>query len=93
MSSVKKGRKIKLDPLRVAGWRQSKGASIAATAGHFGISRRTVTNYCRDYGEAAKQARNDWRFNRRVDEYEKGIAEGDRDLAVLMAQTDVLRGD
>lgn len=92
MNNVKKGRKLKIDPLRVAGWRQSKGASIAETAKHFGVSDRTVTNYCRTYGEAAKQARNVWRFNRRVDEYEKGIAEGDRELAVLMAQTDALKG-
>lgn len=57
MTDIKKGRKFSIDPLRVAGWRQSKGKSIAETAKHFGISPRTVTNYCRDHGEPARQAR------------------------------------
>lgn len=40
------GRPQKVDPQEVAGWRQENGASIAETAGHFGISAATVSRAC-----------------------------------------------
>lgn len=64
MSELKKGRKVKVDPLRVAGWRQTRNASIAETAKHFGISEKTVSNYCRDHGEQAKRNRELWNIRR-----------------------------
>lgn len=77
---------MKLDPRRVAGWRQSKRASIAQTATHFGISRRTVTNYCRDYGAEAQEARRLWPINKMLEQYDREIAEGERWLEIFKAR-------
>lgn len=81
MSELKKGRPLKVDPLRVAGWRQTRRASIARTAKHFGICRKTVSNYCREYGEAAAMARAEWRFQRDL----KEMADMEREEAHIQA--------
>lgn len=88
MSETKMGRPMKVDPLRVAGWRQTRGASIAETAKHFGISRKTVTNYCRDFGEAAERARKEWIFQRDLAELNKmdeAVAQMRRRMAAYLS--------
>lgn len=40
------GRPLAADPKEVAQWRAANGASIADTAGHFGLSVSTVKRYC-----------------------------------------------
>ena len=42
------GRPKAADASTVAAWRQAEGASISATAAHFGISTASVSRYCRD---------------------------------------------
>jgi hypothetical protein len=86
MSKSKAGRKFAVNPLRVAGWRQTRNASIAETATHFGISRRTVTNYCRDHGQAAADARAIWKFNKEVADIEAGRNTDALDYSVAMVQ-------
>lgn len=71
MSEVKKGRKVKADPVKVAAWRQARKASIAETAKRFGISEKTVSNYCRDFGEEAERQREQWRIKREHEEWEE----------------------
>lgn len=44
---MKKGRKVKVDPMKVAAWRQARKASIGETAKRFGISTATVKQNCR----------------------------------------------
>lgn len=46
------GRPVAADAAEVARWRSDAGASIAATAQHWGLSAATVKRYCR--GAAAK---------------------------------------
>ena len=41
------GRPYAADAAAVAAWRKANGASITATAGHFGLSLATVKRYCR----------------------------------------------
>ena len=77
---------MKLDPRRVAGWRQSKRMSIAQTAAHFNISRRTVTNYCRDYGDEAREARRVWPIKQKLAELDREIADGERYLELFKAR-------
>lgn len=73
MSDVKKGRKVKVDPVTVARWRQARKASIVETAKRFGISEKTVSNYCRDFGEEAERQRSEWRAKKEIEEAE-GLA-------------------
>ncbi len=40
------GRPLEGNPQEVRAWRATNGASIAATAGHFGLSLSTVKRYC-----------------------------------------------
>lgn len=43
---VSLGRPVKGDAAQVAAWRTANGASIAATAAHWGLSLATVKRYC-----------------------------------------------
>lgn len=80
MSEVTKGRPFAVNPLSVAGWRQTRNASIARTATHYGISRKTVSNYCRDYREQAQKNREVFRLEKIVERLDREIAEGERYL-------------
>lgn len=62
MSETKRGRgrPHKWHPQIIAGWRQAKGASIAETAKKWSVSADTVKRACRDHGEGALLARQDW---------------------------------
>lgn len=84
MSDVKKGRKVKVDPVTVARWRQARKASIAATAKRFGISAKTVSNYCRDFGAEAERQRAEWRTKREIEEADL-LDEGARNFATLLS--------
>jgi hypothetical protein len=53
----KGGRPRKVDPIKVVRWRRRNKASIAATAKHFGVCKRTVANA----GAAWIAARDVWR--------------------------------
>lgn len=71
MNEVTKGRPIKVDPIKVAAWRQARKASIAATAKRFAISPATVKRYCRDHGAEAEIARADWRLQNEIADAER----------------------
>ena len=71
MSDIKAGRKVKVDPVKVAAWRQARKATIGETAKRFGIGDATVKRYCRDYGAAAEKARADWRLEQEIREAEE----------------------
>lgn len=58
---VRAGRPRVLDSKSVASWRQENGASIAATAAHFGISAATVSRYCATERDARDAAIAEWR--------------------------------
>jgi len=83
LSDVKKGRKVKVEPVLVARWRQARKASIAETAKRFGISEKTVSNYCRDFGEEAERQRAEWRTQREIEEADQ-LEEGALRFASLV---------
>jgi transcriptional regulator with XRE-family HTH domain len=70
MSEVKAGRKVKIDPIKVAAWRQARKASIKETAARFGIGDATVKRYCQKHGAEAEQARADYRIEQEIREAE-----------------------
>lgn len=60
----KMGRPPKVDPIKLVAWRQAHKATAAETAARWKVSKRTVQQLCRDYGEAAKQERKRWQMER-----------------------------
>lgn len=73
-SRRKGGRPRKVDPIKVVRWRRKNKATIAETAAHFGISKRTVANA----QSAWIAARDDWRAEQ--------IAQADKLTAYVEAQ-------
>jgi transposase len=78
VSETKKGRKPKANPIAVAAWRQARNASALETAKRFDISEKTVRNYCRDFGDAARASREQWRIEHEIREAEQ------LDYAIMM---------
>lgn len=82
----KGGRPRKVDPIKVVRWRRKNKASIADTAKHFGVCKRTVANA----GAAWIAARDVWRDEQIVRADELTAYVEARAVAQLTALRDLL---
>lgn len=82
----KGGRPPKVDPIKVVRWRRRNNASIADTAKHFGVCKRTVANA----GATWIAARDVWRAEQIVRADELTAYVEARDVARLTALRELL---